>query len=669
MTESDHDAPASSYPNLFAPFELAGLRLRNRIVHASMTTRFIRDGRLSEAFVAYHVNRAAGGAAMTITEPMNMLAGQFDPTRPDVRPGRNEADLVRLAGAVDAQGCRLLGQVQHSGRGRREQGRNTRAVGVSPLPDGLSWTVPHALSTGEVEAMILDFARSAAWLQACGFSGVEISAGHGHLFHQFLSPQANIRTDRFGGDLQARCRMLCELIAAIRAECGAGFIVGTKLPGEDGVAGGIDLELATRITGHLAASAPPDYLTWCWGAHDDTLDWHLPDAHGERHPYLESIARLRQAAAGIPAAALGYITDPNEAERALAGGSAELVMLGRPLVTDPAWPRKAAEGREAQIRYCVSCNSCWGAIIAGEAIQCDNNPRVGAVDEADWWPTAIAPAGRRRIVVVGSGVAGMEAAWVAAARGHEVTLFGAGSEPGGSTRLHAGLPGGENLSSIYDYQWLSAARAGVRLELNHRASADDVLGLAPDAVILATGSYIRWPAFLPAGLRDEALFPDVRAVAAMLATRPPRAQGTAVLYDHDHTAMTYAVAERLSACFERVVIITPRERIAADVALVNRQGIYRRLYRRGVEIITSAEPLGSSAFEEAEVAWTNVFNASTGVIEDVALLTYANSRVPRDELVAPLQAAGVALRLIGDCWAPRFVMDATREGYEAGMGL
>jgi hypothetical protein len=340
-------------------------------------------------------------------------------------------------------------------------------------------------------------------------------------------------------------------------------------------------------------------------------------------------------------------------------------MLGRPLVTDPAWGIKAEQGREAQIRYCVSCNTCWHMINIGRGLHCDNNPRVGAPDEADWWPEPAAEA--KRIVVVGAGVAGMEAAWIAAARGHQVTVFSASDEAGGKTRLHALLPGGENLSSIYDYQRLAAERAGAVFRWGEHATPEAIQALAPDHVVLATGSTPAWPAYLPADYRDEGFFPDLRAAMTDLTRRPGRQQGTAVIHDADHGAFTYAAAELLRDRFDRVVILTERERIASDEALVTRQGVYARLYRKGIEIVTSVRPLASSRFEEGEVAYANVFSGGETVIPDIALFTYATARIPDDALAAPLRAAGIDVRLIGDAWAPRTVLAATSEGYRAGM--
>src|SRR5687768_9177293 len=198
-----------------------------------MTTLLGENTRVTDRLIRYHANRAKGGAALIVTEPLSMAPHQLLPNKVRVWNDDNVEGLKRWADAVETHDCRLLGQLQDPGRGRHAPGKNPAAVGASYLPDDISWTVPHALSAQEIRDMIAAFAKSAQRLQRCGFSGVEISAGHGHMFHQFLSPWSNARADAYGGDLEGRTRILRELVEALRAACGTDFIVGLKLPGED----------------------------------------------------------------------------------------------------------------------------------------------------------------------------------------------------------------------------------------------------------------------------------------------------------------------------------------------------------------------------------------------------------------------------------------------------
>lgn len=666
MPHDNRSATNQHYPHLFAPYTLAGKRLKNRIVHASVTLRMGNVRGAPQNSIHYHSARARGGASMIVTEPLGIAAHQGN-QRVIAYDDSMSDELSRWADAVESYDCRLLGQVQDTGRGRHVPGRTFNALGPSPLPDDISWTVPRAMSRSDIACFIDSAAGACLRMKRAGFSGAEVSAGHGHLFHQFLSPRSNHRDDAYGGDLAGRSRLLVELCKAIRAGCGADFILGVKLPGDDGIADSIDPADAALIAIHLTRHVSVDYLCYAQGSHHRTLEMHVPDGTYPRLPYLEMTRRLKRATPDVPVMALGRITDPSEAEQILSAGDIHFVALGRALIADAAWPLKAARGQAAGIRYCVSCNTCWKVINIQAPIACDNNPRLARLGELD----ALAPAQRRRrVTVVGAGIAGLEAATTAAQRGHDVTVFGASAEVGGKARLHAAMPVAESISSIYDYQFVAATRAGVTFELGRAADAQTIINSLPDAVVLATGSTMSWPLVLPTALQSEGIVLDLRATMHLLKGRTQPQPGTAVVLDMDHTEGTYAAVERLRDLFKRVVVLTPRDRIAEDSSLVTRQRVRRRFHERGIEVVCLAEPLWTALFEETAVLqYQSVFGGSLQNIENVALLTFSTPRVPDIGMLDDLRAAGLDVHLVGDCKAARGTLDATAEGYEAGLAL
>ncbi len=645
---------ASAYPNLFSELRVGSRTLRNRIALPATLTNYGVANRITARWTDFLVERARGGAGLIVSEviavdPNAIAQGAivtgFDDANAD--GFRRTADGVRAAG-----GC-LVAQLWHPGR-QQLWHPTISPMGVSDQPDAYSWTVPHVMSEADIAQAVDAYVSVAARLRSYGLDGVELHGAHGYLITQFLSPWSNTRADGYGGGLENRARFVREVAGGIREACGPDFIVGLKMPAQEGVAGGIDVDEAARITAHLAPLGLLDYVAYAQGNFSLSLEDHVPDITYRPGHFIDLHKRLRPVAGGIPVMALGRIGTPELAEKVVAEGHGDLVGLTRAQIADAAFASKARAGRAAEIRPSVFDNYCWGEVHAGKPLREFHNPHLGEAGEAGWTPP---PADRPRdVVVVGAGPGGLEAAWVAAARGHRVTVLGASDEVGGRLRFEAALPGRADMARVYRHQKHLADEHRVAFRLGRRATPDDVRALRPDTVVIATGSGLRFPATLSP---DSAPVVSVRDYVS-----GRHGGGTALLFDQDHTAATYATADLLARDFGRVILMSPRPHLAQHVNYCSAIGVHRRLHANGVVQILAAEPV---EFKDKTVRYVNVFTRRDDSIADVDLLVYATPRIVDEPLSAAL--ADLEVHLVGDCQSPRDLMAAIHGGHAVGLAL
>jgi 2,4-dienoyl-CoA reductase-like NADH-dependent reductase (Old Yellow Enzyme family)/thioredoxin reductase len=638
---------------LLRPLSLGRLRLPNRVVMTAVKLGYgTGDGDVTERHVAFYARRARGGPALIVTEPLYVRGdGKELPTQLGIDSDRRIEGLRRLVEAVHKADGRVAAHLNHAGRAANpELVPERERVSASDVPCPANQVVPRPLTRPEIADLVSAFAAAARRARQAAFDALELPFSHGYLIHQFLSPHTNRRGDEYGGSLASRLRFGREVLEAVRDELGPGFPVIVRMNATDYVDGGLTADDAVPIASELARSGV-DALSVTSGTMCESVPYCLYPAGTPKANLLPMAARIREAVP-VPVIVAGRIRTPAVARKALAAGQADLIGLGRPFLADPDWVRKVEAGDEEAILLCAACHQgCLAELRKGHGTGCVFNPRTG--HEGDSTPT---PAERaRRVLVIGGGPAGLEAARTAAERGHRVVLYERERRLGGQLRLAAQPPHKEGFLDVIRHLELTTRRAGVKILTRTHVTTEMIRNARPDAVVLATGGV---PLSLDFPGLDRARW--VLAADLLDGTVPVETETAFVV---GGGLVGLETADFLASQGKRVTLTEMLEGVGGDMDPLARTLLTRRLGQHGVEIHTGTRVLRLT--ESTVVAR----RGDREVVFPCETLVMAVGVRSNRQLSDALAGSDMEIHVIGDALEPRKALEAIREGFEVGRRL
>lgn len=644
-------------PGLFSPGILGGLRLKNRLVMPAMTSNYAcRDGRVTRRMVDYYAARSAGGVGMIVVEAACVesprgkgMINELDISSDACLPG-----LKQLSYAIRGQGSCAAIQLHHAGSLR---------LFAEPIPEPpiapsslryRGFDTPREAGAKEIRSLQNRFAQAAERAKKAGFQAVELHGAHGYLICQFLSPLTNRRTDPYGGSLENRVRFFAETINQVREAVGPGFPVICRVSADEFAEGGLEADEAEGIARHLEQAGADAIHVSVSSTPEKSrreLMSNVPPMELPEGTWVHLAERIRKACR-IPVIAVGRIHTPALAEEVLASGRADFIAVGRALIADPQWPNKVREHRIEEIRPCIACNNCIHRVLSKEDLSCTVNPLAGREREEN--PSSVAGA-PKRVLVLGGGPAGMEAALAATSRGHFCEIWERSGDLGGLLHLAAVPPGKQTLQRFCEFLITQVQKAGVQIRTRLLWQEQDIQRFGPDAIVVATGSQAGRPSF--SGADEEHVFTGREVLGKKIQT----GGRVVVVGGGDHGC---EVAQFLAEEGKTVTLVERLPWLAQDLEPIRRRIRMKRLGEMGVLLL-----LETKVCRHAGGTVTVV--SGDGQVQEIEADTVVvcAEPTPDRETLERVRRLAPEVYTAGDALRPRGILEAVLEGHMLGSRL